>query len=60
MLFTASACSGNLFSNGEINLDIKACMECWMTSRVSMRRGHPELANNLMPPKTDIILTFLA
>jgi hypothetical protein len=58
MLSTASACSGNLFNNGEINLYIKACMECWMTTRVSTRRGHPELANNLVPPKTDILLTF--
>jgi hypothetical protein len=38
ILSTASACSGNLFDKGgEIYLDMKACMECWMTSRVSTR-----------------------
>jgi len=38
MLSTASACSGNLFNKGgEINLDMKAYMECWLPSRVSMR-----------------------
>jgi len=40
ILSTASACSGNVFNKGgEINLDMKACMECSMTRRVSTRHA---------------------